>query len=172
MFLHGGFFIAFDKYQSHIGITMDTKKLKELAGIIPRPTELEKLHEAAESNKSDNSYRTNIEKDSEKNTNFRKVLHTTEKSQLVLMSLKPNEEIGMEAHNNGDQFIRVESGTGKSILDGKEQDFNTGDVVVVGQGTEHNIINTSDTDKMQLYVVYSPPQHEDGTIDKSKPAED
>ena len=131
-----------------------------------------KLHEAAGKPKKDNSYRTNIEKDSESNTNFRTVLHTTEKTQLVLMSLKPNEEIGMEAHNNGDQFIRVESGTGKSILDGEEKDFSTGDAVVVGAGTEHNIINTSDNDTMQLYVVYSPPQHKDGTIDKSKPSED
>ncbi len=131
-----------------------------------------KLYEAAAKPKKDNSYRTNIEKDSESNKNFRTVLHTTEKSQLVLMSLKPNEDIGMEAHNDGDQFIRVESGTGKSILDGKEQDFSTGDAVVVGAGTEHNIINTSDSDSLQLYVVYSPPQHKDGTVDKNKPAED
>jgi len=131
-----------------------------------------RLYEAAGSKKPNNSFAANIEQDSEKNTNFRKVLHTTEKSQLVLMSLKPNEEIGMEAHNDGDQFIRVESGTGKSIMNGKERDFSTGDAVVVGQGTEHNIINTSDTDRMQLYVVYSPPQHEDGTIDKNKPEDD
>ncbi len=122
--------------------------------------------------KNDNSFTTNIEKDSEKNSNFRTVLHTTKRTQLVLMSLKPNEDIGMEAHNDGDQFIRVESGTGKVILNGKEESFKTGDAVVVGAGTEHNIINTSSSDSMQLYVVYAPPQHKEGTIDKNKPKND
>ncbi len=140
---------------------MDTKRLKELAGV--------QINEAGE---KDNSFTTNIESSSEKNHNFRKVLHTTKRTQLVLMSLKPNEDIGMEAHNDGDQFIRVESGTGKVILNGKEESFNSGDAVVVGAGTEHNIINTSDTDRMQLYVVYAPPQHKDGTIDKDKPKKD
>lgn len=132
------------------------------------------LYEAANKEKPDtnNSFTTNIESDSENNGNFRKVLHTTKLSQLVLMSLKPNEDIGMEAHDDGDQFIRVETGKGKVILNGKEESFNTGDAVVVGAGTEHNIINTSDTDTMQLYVVYTPPQHEDGTIDKNKPKKD
>ncbi len=131
-----------------------------------------KLYEAAEKDKPSNSYTTNLEADNEKNRNFRKVLHTTKKSQLVLMSLKPNEDIGMEAHNDGDQFIKVESGSGKVILDGKEESFDAGNAVVVGAGTEHNIINTSDTDTMQLYVVYSPPQHKDGTVDKYKPESD
>jgi len=88
------------------------------------------------------------------------------------MSLKPNEDIGMETHKSGDQFIRVESGDGKIILDGKEEGFSEGDSVIIAAGTEHNIINTSDSERLQIYAIYTPPEHKDGTIDKDKPSED
>ena len=110
---------------------------------------------------------TNIEKDSLENENFRKVLYTAKNSQLVVMCLKPKEEIGMETHQL-DQFIRVEKGSGKTILNGKEQEITDGFAVVVPAGTEHNIINTSETDGMKLYTVYSPPNHKDGTVHPTK----
>ena len=112
-------------------------------------------------------YVTNIEKDSLDNGNFRKVLYTAKNSQLVVMSLKPKEEIGMETHQL-DQFIRVEKGSGKTVLNGKEQEITDGFAVVVPAGTEHNIINTSETEEMKLYTVYSPPNHKDGTVHPTK----
>jgi mannose-6-phosphate isomerase-like protein (cupin superfamily) len=111
-------------------------------------------------------YVTNIEQDTLSNDNFRKVLYTTQNSQLVVMSLEPGEEIGMEVHGQ-DQFIRIESATGKTVLNGKEHPIEDGSAVVVPAGTEHNIINTS-TEKMKLYTIYSPPHHIDGTIHKTK----
>lgn len=113
-------------------------------------------------------YVTNIESKSIENTFFREVLYTSKLSQLVVMSLKPEEDIGMEVHENVDQFIRVEEGTGKVILDGKEHELKAGSVVVIPFGTEHNIINTSTTEDLKLYTVYTPPQHPDGTIHKTK----
>ncbi len=112
-------------------------------------------------------YVTNIEKDSLDNENFRKVLYTAKNSQLVVMSLKPKEEIGMETHQL-DQFIRVERGSGKTVLNGKEHEIADGFAVVVPAGTEHNIINTSETEEMKLYTVYSPPNHKDGTVHPTK----
>ena len=115
----------------------------------------------------DMGYVTNIEKNSLDNGNFRKVLYTAKNSQLVVMSLKPKEEIGMETHQF-DQFIRVEKGSGKTVLNGKEQEIADGFAVVIPAGTEHNIINTSETDEMKLYTVYSPPNHKDGTVHPTK----
>jgi len=109
----------------------------------------------------------NIEKTTEENNNFRKVLYTAKNSQLVVMSLKPNEEIGAEVHDL-DQFIRVESGTGKAILDGVEHLIEDGSAVVVPAGANHNIINTSN-EEMKLYTVYSPPEHKDGLIHPTRP---
>jgi len=109
----------------------------------------------------------NIEKTTEENNNFRKVLYTAKNSQLVVMSLKPNEEIGAEVHDL-DQFIRVESGTGKAILDGVEHLIEDGSAVIVPAGANHNIINTSN-EEMKLYTVYSPPEHRDGVIHLTKP---
>ena len=109
----------------------------------------------------------NIEKLSLDNENFRKVLYTAKNSQLVVMSLLPGEEIGMEVHHL-DQFIRVEAGQGKAILDGAEHDISDGFAVVVPAGTNHNIVNTSQTEKMKLYTVYSPPNHKDGKIHVTK----
>ncbi|HCC83726.1 TPA: cupin domain-containing protein [Candidatus Uhrbacteria bacterium] len=109
---------------------------------------------------------TNIEKQSLENDNFRKVLYTDEKSQLVLMSLLPGEEIGEEVHDV-DQFLRVERGTGTAILSDISHDLNDGSVIIVPAGTKHNIINT-DSDSMKLYTLYMPPHHRDGVIHKTK----
>lgn len=114
------------------------------------------------------SYSVNIEKKTLDNEYFREVLYTAKHSQLVVMSLKPGEEIGLETHHDIDQFIRVEAGTGKSILDGDERPIEDGTALVIPAGTEHNIINTSQTEHLKLYTVYSPPEHPDGTIHKTK----
>jgi len=113
-------------------------------------------------------YTANIEKKALENQNFRQVLFTGPHCQLVVMSLAPGEEIGQETHPGTDQFIRVEAGRGKSVLDGKEHALSDGSVVVVAAGTEHNIINTSKTEPMKLYTVYAPPNHADGTIHRTK----
>ena len=112
-------------------------------------------------------YVANIEQMSLENENFRKVLYTSKSSQLVLMSLKPGEDIGMEVHHL-DQFIRCEEGTGVAILNGVEYGVKDGIAVVVPAGAEHNIINTSKTEEMKLYTVYSPANHRDGVIHKTK----
>jgi len=113
-------------------------------------------------------YVTNIEKATLENENFREVLYTAENSQLVLMSLLPNEEIGEETHGDLDQFIRVESGNGKVVIDGEEHDIMDGSAIIIPAGAMHNIINSSDSEKMKLYTVYSPPEHRDGTIHATK----
>ena len=109
----------------------------------------------------------NIEKLARENTNFRKVLYTAKHSQLVVMHLNPGEEIGMETHGL-DQFLRIEEGSGKTILDGVEHAIEDGSAIIVPAGTMHNIINTSADRPMQLYTVYSPPNHADGTIHATK----
>lgn len=114
-----------------------------------------------------NGYVINIEKASEENENFRKVLYTAKNSQLVLMSLKPGEEIGEEVHNL-DQFIRCEVGKGKTILNGVESLIEDGFSVVIPAGVKHNIINTSQDSAMKLYTIYSPPNHRDRVIHKTK----
>lgn len=108
-------------------------------------------------------YITNIEKDSLENNNFRKVLYTAKHSQLVLMSLKPEEEIGEETHGL-DQFIRIEKGRGKVILNKEETEIENGSAIVIPAGTMHNIINTSAEEELKLYTIYSPPNHKDGII--------
>lgn len=113
-------------------------------------------------------YHINIEEKSIQNDNFREVLFTGQHSQLVVMSLLPNEEIGMEVHEYTDQFFRIESGTGKAILNGEEFEVSDGTAIVIPAGTEHNIINTSDKDNLKLYTIYSPPHHKDKTIHKTK----
>jgi len=112
-------------------------------------------------------YVTNIEKDSLANEYFRQVLYTAKNCQLVLMSLKPGEDIGEEVHQL-DQFIRCESGSGKTVLDGVEREYTDGFVVLIPGGTRHNIINTSTDNSMKLYTLYAPPNHKDGTIHKTK----
>ena len=113
-------------------------------------------------------YIKNIEDETKSNDNFRKVLYTGKHSQLVVMSLKPGEEIGEEVHE-GDQFFRFEQGEGKIIIDGKETSVVDGTSVVVPEGASHNVINTSDTEDLKLYALYSPPQHKDGQVNKNKP---
>lgn len=112
-------------------------------------------------------YSTNIEKASLENENFRQVLYTAKSSQLVVMRLAPGEDIGSEAHEL-DQFIRVEKGIGRAVLNGIEHEIEDGSAVVIPAGTTHNIINSSQTDPMKLYTIYSPPEHKDGTIHKTK----
>lgn len=112
------------------------------------------------------SYVGNIEQESLENENFRKVLATAPNSQLVVMSLLPGEEIGEEVHD-GDQFIRVEGGFGKAILDGREYDVADGFAIVIPAGTSHNVVNAGD-EPLKLYTVYSPAEHADGTIHRTK----
>ena len=112
-------------------------------------------------------YVNNIEKLTLQNGTFRKVLYTAKNSQLVVMSLKPGEEIGEEVHNL-DQFLRVEAGEGKTVLDGVEHSIADGSAIVVPADTKHNIINTSPDKPMKLYTLYSPPNHRDGVIHKTK----
>ena len=113
-------------------------------------------------------YIDNIEKLTLENENFRKVLYTGKHSQLVLMSLKPNEDIGLEVHPNVDQFFRIEKGQGKVIIDGIEHEISDGSAVIVPSGSEHNVINTSATESLKLYTIYSPANHKDGTIHETK----
>ena len=114
-----------------------------------------------------NGFVTNIEKATLQNTNFRKVLYTSKHSQLVLMCLKPNEEIGSEIHTENDQFFRFEQGQGKCIVDGNEYPISNGTAVVIPVGSKHNIINTG-KEALKLYTVYSPPNHKDGTVHRTK----
>jgi len=109
-----------------------------------------------------------IEKDTLENENFRKVLYTGKHCQLVLMSLQPNEEIGMEVHPDNDQFFRFETGTGKVIIDGNEYNVTDGDAIIVPAGAEHNVINTSDSEPLKLYTIYAPPHHQDGVVRATK----
>ncbi len=110
---------------------------------------------------------TNIEKDTLENNNFRKVIFTTNHSQLVLMTLLPNEEIGEEIHDV-DQFFRVEAGMAKVYIDGEEHDVEDGFAIVVPAGSKHNVINISDSEKLRLYTIYMPPHHKDGTVHVTK----
>lgn len=113
-------------------------------------------------------YNANIEKDTLENNNFRKVLYTGKHSQLVLMSLKPNEEIGMEVHTGNDQFFRIEKGSGKCIIDGNEYILADGSAIIVPSGAEHNVINTSSSEDLKLYTIYSPAHHKDGVVRATK----
>ena len=110
----------------------------------------------------------NIEEKTLENSFFRQVIYTSQHVQLVLMTLKPNEEIGVEVHEVTDQFFRIESGEGKVIMNGEESAVSDGSAVIVPAGTQHNIINTSQTDPLKLYTIYSPPNHPEGTIHKTK----
>jgi mannose-6-phosphate isomerase-like protein (cupin superfamily) len=113
-------------------------------------------------------YKDNIEKLTLENENFRKVLYTAEHCQLVLMSLLPGEEIGMEVHKDNDQFFRFEKGEGKVIINETEYEVKDGDAVIVPSGAHHNVINTSQTEKLKLYTLYSPAHHQDAMVRKTK----
>jgi len=113
-------------------------------------------------------YKGNIEKLTLENENFRHVLYTAKNCQLVLMSLKPGEEIGMEVHNGNDQFFRFEKGEGQVIINETEYIVGNGDAVIVPEGAKHNVINTSQTEALKLYTLYSPPHHKDAILRKTK----
>ena len=113
-------------------------------------------------------FNSNIEKDTLENNNFRKVLYTSKHSQLVLMSLKPNEDIGEEVHNENDQFFRFESGQGKVVIDGNEYSVEDGSAIVVPAGAKHNVVNVSDSEDLKLYTIYSPAHHKDGIVRATK----
>ena len=113
-------------------------------------------------------FKDNIEKLTLENSNFRRVLYTGPHSQLVLMALRPSEEIGTETHLDNDQFFRFEAGQGKAIIDGNEYDVADGDAMVVPAGAEHNVINVSDNESLKLYTIYSPAHHKDGIVRATK----
>jgi mannose-6-phosphate isomerase-like protein (cupin superfamily) len=109
-------------------------------------------------------YKTNIEKDTIENKNFRRVVYTGKRLQLVLMNLKAGEEIGEEIHKDTDQFFRVEKGKGKCLVDGHEYKLDDGDMLFVPAGARHNVINTDNEKDLKLYTLYGPPQHKDGLV--------
>lgn len=113
-------------------------------------------------------YQANIEKDTLKNTDFRRVLYTGKYSQLVLMSLKPGEEIGEEVHGNIDQFFRFEEGEGVVVIDHVKHVVGDGVAVIVPAGALHNVINTSKRENLKLYTIYSPPEHQDKVVRQTK----
>jgi mannose-6-phosphate isomerase-like protein (cupin superfamily) len=113
-------------------------------------------------------YKINIDKIARDNSSFRKVLYTSKHSQLVLMNLQPQEEIGEEIHPDNDQFFRIESGHGKCIIDGNEYEIREGDAIVIPAGARHNIINTETNAGLKMYTIYSPAHHKDKLIRVTK----
>ena len=113
-------------------------------------------------------YKENIEKLTLENKNFRKVLYTAKNMQLVLMSLKPGEDIGLETHNENDQFFRFEDGEGRVSVDGTSYEVKDGDSVIVPAGSEHNVLNISNEKDLKMYTIYAPPHHKDGIVRKTK----
>lgn len=114
-----------------------------------------------------NGYTTNIERDTLDNDDYRRVLYTGKHLQLVLMTVQPGDQIGLETHEEHDQFIRVEAGAGEARLDGEKVALGDGDVVIIPAGVEHNVINTGN-EPLRLYTLYSPPEHADGTVHRTK----
>jgi mannose-6-phosphate isomerase-like protein (cupin superfamily) len=113
-------------------------------------------------------YVTNIEQDTLESEDYRRVLFTGPNTQLVLMTLKPGEEIGLETHDEHDQFIRIEAGSGIVRLNDEEHELGDGVAVVIPAGTRHNVVNTSADEPLRLYTLYSPPEHPDGTVHRTK----
>jgi mannose-6-phosphate isomerase-like protein (cupin superfamily) len=113
-------------------------------------------------------YSVDIERETLDNRDFRRVLYTAPHSQLVVMTLQPGEEIGEETHAEHDQFIRVEAGQGEAILGGERHALADGSAVVIPAGTRHNVVNTSSTEPLRLYTIYTPPEHPEGTINRTK----
>ena len=108
-----------------------------------------------------------IEEQAEDNSDFRRVVYTGKNLQLVLMSLKPGEDIGEEVHKDRDQFFRVENGKGEVLIDGKRSKIKGDDAVLVPAGARHNIVNTGEK-PLRLYTLYGPPEHQDGTVHATK----
>lgn len=113
-------------------------------------------------------YVADIEEKTKNNSFFRQVLYTGRYAQLVVMSLKPGEDIGMEVHSNVDQFFRFESGQGKVIIEGQEYPVGENTVVIVPAGSQHNVLNTSMNEDLKLYTLYSPPNHPEETVHQTK----
>jgi len=113
-------------------------------------------------------FSSNIEKMTLENDKFRKVLYTGKHCQLVLMCLKPKEEIGMEVHPENDQFFRFERGHGRCVIDGHEYELKDGSAIIVPAGARHNILNTSATETLNLYTIYAPAHHKDGIVRTTK----
>ena len=113
-------------------------------------------------------FNSNIEQDTLNNTNFRRVIYTAKHCQLVLMSLQPKEEIGMETHPENDQFLRFEGGSGTVFIDENKYEVADGDAVIVPAGARHNVVNMSETESLKIYTIYSPPHHKDGIVHATK----
>jgi mannose-6-phosphate isomerase-like protein (cupin superfamily) len=113
-------------------------------------------------------FSANLEAETRKNMDFRRVLYTGRYSQLVLMRLTPGEDIGEETHDDVDQFFRFESGEGMVMIDGTKHVVKDGSGVIVPSGAKHNVINTSKTEDLRLYTIYSPPEHQDKVVRKTK----
>lgn len=119
-------------------------------------------------NKMKKGYAANLEEETTKNTDFRRVLYTGKYSQLVLMCLRPMEDIGEETHDDVDQFFRFEDGEGVVVIDGVKNVVKDGSGVIVPSGAKHNVVNTSKTKNLKLYTIYSPPEHQDKVVRKTK----
>jgi len=143
-----------------LSVTAASVSAKEMSTMVEK--------KAANAGKNVKGYSIDIEKATLENNNFRKVLYTAKHSQLVLMSLKPGEDIGMEVHENDDQFFRFEEGQGKCIINGNEYKVGNGSAVIVPAGAQHNIINTLKTGSLKFYTIYSPPVHKDGIVRATK----
>lgn len=115
-----------------------------------------------------NGYDTNIEQQSLENSNFRKVLWTSEFQQLVVMSIPVGGEIGKEVHGENDQFIRIEQGQAEATIDGRKIQLSDDDVIIIPKGAEHNVVNKAVDADLKLYTIYSPPHHKDGTVHATK----
>ena len=113
-------------------------------------------------------FNDNIEELTVENTNFRQVLYTGKYTQLVLMSLRPGEEIGEEVHDMNDQFFRFEAGQGVVVIDENKYEVSDGSAIIVPAGARHNVINTSSTEDLKLYTLYAPPHHKDGIIHNTR----
>lgn len=113
-------------------------------------------------------FNSNIEQDTLDNSDFRRVIYTAKHCQLVLMSLQPKEEIGMETHPENDQFLRFEGGSGACFIDDNRYEVSDGDAVIVPAGARHNVVNLSETEQLKIYTIYSPPHHKDGTVHATK----
>ena len=115
-------------------------------------------------------YKAGVEATVHENTDFRRVLYTGEKMQLVAMTLQPQEDIGAEVHDGHDQFFRIESGTAAVMIDETTYEVTAGDLVIVPSGARHNVTNTSADAVLKLYTIYTPPEHADGTVHATKAA--
>lgn len=113
-------------------------------------------------------YSTNIERDTLENEDYRRVLYSGPNLQLVLMTIQPGDEIGLESHEGHDQFIRVEAGAGEASMDGEKVPLEDGVIVIIPSGVEHNVTNTSDSEPLRLYTLYAPPEHAEGTVHPTK----